>query len=98
MLQEEKQIKEKREKQDNYAKYVRETYWPSVSVKKQMELEQNISNISYFQRIRNSIDQNNAENTHNSRSLSKSPPRNARPWRVNGTIPKHKSIENTSKE
>lgn len=38
MIEDEKIVKEKREKQDNYAKYVRETYWPSVSVKKKLEL------------------------------------------------------------
>lgn len=32
-------IAEKANKIDNYAKYVREMYWPKVSVKKQLELE-----------------------------------------------------------
>lgn len=32
-------IAEKVNKIDNYAKYVREMYWPKVSVKKQLELE-----------------------------------------------------------
>ncbi len=35
----EKQTKQKKEKIDNYGKYVREMYWPKVSVKKQLELE-----------------------------------------------------------
>jgi len=30
----EKQTKQKKEKIDNYGKYVREMYWPKVSVKK----------------------------------------------------------------
>jgi hypothetical protein len=34
MVETEKLTKEKREKIDNYAKYVREMYWPKVSVKK----------------------------------------------------------------
>jgi|TARA_B110000305_G_C19307932_1_gene572525 hypothetical protein len=32
-------VLEKANKIDNYAKYVREMYWPKVSVKKQLELE-----------------------------------------------------------
>jgi len=32
-------VKEKRLKTDQYSKYVREMYWPKVSVKKQLELE-----------------------------------------------------------
>jgi len=32
-------VKEKKDKIDKYAKYVREMYWPKVSVKKQLELE-----------------------------------------------------------
>jgi hypothetical protein len=36
---------EKKEKLDNYAKYVREMYWPKVSVKKQLELEHIRSNL-----------------------------------------------------
>lgn len=39
MVEYEQKTKEKREKIDNYAKYVREMYWPKVSVKKQLELE-----------------------------------------------------------
>jgi len=35
----EKMSKEKREKVDNYSKYVKEMYWPKVSVKKQLEME-----------------------------------------------------------
>ena len=31
--------KEKKDKRENYAKYVREMYWPNVSLKKQLELE-----------------------------------------------------------
>jgi hypothetical protein len=34
LLEGEKVSKEKREKIDSYAKYVREMYWPSVSLKK----------------------------------------------------------------
>jgi hypothetical protein len=34
MLESEQKTKEKKEKIENYAKYVREMYWPKVSVKK----------------------------------------------------------------
>ena len=34
MLESKEKTKEKRDKIDNYAKYVREMYWPKVSVKK----------------------------------------------------------------
>lgn len=34
MLEEEKVKHEKKDRGSNYAKYVKETYWPSVSVKK----------------------------------------------------------------
>ena len=34
-----KASKDHKEKIDNYAKYVREMYWPKVSLKKQLEME-----------------------------------------------------------
>lgn len=34
-------IKSQAEKKENYAKYVKEMYWPKVSMKKQRELEYN---------------------------------------------------------
>ena len=37
--EQEKQRKDQKQKIDNYSKYVREMYWPKVSVKKQLELE-----------------------------------------------------------
>jgi hypothetical protein len=53
MVENEKMTKEKREKVDNYAKYVREMYWPKVSVKKQLELEHIKNNLKVLP-IRNS--------------------------------------------
>ena len=38
-LLQEQHVKQKKDKVGNYAKYVREMYWPKVSVKKQLELE-----------------------------------------------------------
>ena len=53
MVDNEIKTKEKREKIDNYAKYVREMYWPKVSVKKQLELE-HVKNSLKVQPIRKS--------------------------------------------
>ena len=38
-------MKRKLEKVENYAKYVKEMYWPKVSQKKQVEVEMNIEAI-----------------------------------------------------
>jgi len=44
--QQEKQVKEKKMKIDNYSKYVKEMYWPKVSVKKQLEMEHIITTLN----------------------------------------------------
>ena len=53
MVETKEKTKEKRDKIDNYAKYVREMYWPKVSVKKQLELE-HVKNSLKVQPIRKS--------------------------------------------
>lgn len=78
LLAGEKGSKEKKEKIDNYAKYVREMYWPSVSLKKQLELE-HVKSTLHTGNIRKSID----ETTEAEANLPKSGPgiHYERPWR-----------------
>jgi hypothetical protein len=54
-IEAEKFSKEKRDKIDNYAKYVREMYWPNVSLKKQLELE-HVKGTLHHKGLRSSID------------------------------------------
>lgn len=59
-LENKKFSKEKRDKIDNYAKYVREMYWPNVSLKKQLELE-HVKSTLHNQNIRKSIEDTNTD-------------------------------------
>jgi hypothetical protein len=40
-------VKKRTEKIDSYAKYVKEMYWPKVSLKKQIELEYQQMNLRH---------------------------------------------------
>jgi hypothetical protein len=60
MVEQKQKVKETRSKIDNYAKYVKEMYYPKVSVKKQLEMEHVISTLKH-QSIRRSQDMDSEE-------------------------------------
>lgn len=72
------------EKKENYAKYVKEMYWPKVSAKKQQELEYNKRHIRHVS-LRKSAHE---VETPGKSGIKKSPIRNGssivydRPWRA----------------
>ena len=75
-------VKEKVDKINNYSRYVREIFWPKVSVKKQLELEHIKSNLKN-QNIRRSAQdlQNLDENGNIQNSPKKRVGGYERPWR-----------------
>ena len=78
--EEEKFSKEKMDKRGNYAKYVREMYWPNVSLKKQLELE-HVKSTLHNQNIRKSIEDYGEADDKGGKS-SKDVGVYERPWRA----------------
>ena len=74
--------KDKRDKVDNYAKYVREMYMPAVSLKKQLELE-HVKQTLHHPNLRKSIEESNLDDDGNPKPKANAEPgKYERPWRA----------------
>ena len=93
IIQQKETVKEKRNKQSNYAKYVKEMYWPKVSVKKQLEMEHIITTLKHTS-LKKKDDASGSEEEEAPEELPKG--EYHKPWRDAMTDEQIAEVENRS--